>query len=665
VSAGPAGRLVPASRTARVEPPSLPAVVAARVDHTRHHPLRHSFSYRQAFWLVDLDDLPARRFRATDHLAGGTSPAAPAAVGTGAKIMADLQAVLERHGRGWQDGDRAVMLAQPRRLGHVFDPLTVFWHLGADGTLRELVLEVHNTYGGRHCYVVPGESFTDGEAEVDKAFYVSPFNDEHGGYTVRVQLTREQVEVSIVLRRESITVLTARVTGRALALDDPAARPLLRFDPLATVRVSARIRAHGLRLRTRGLPVQPRPGRDRGLGVRGRLARWVLRLVARRVPVRIVLPDGATLGRAGSNADPELPVIEVVRPAEVYRRLGRDPKLGIGEAYTAGDWRAAAGTDLAAALAPFATRLTTAVPPALQRFRRLTDRAMPPDRRNTPRGARRNIQAHYDLSNELFAAFLDETMTYSSALFADGDVPWPQQSLADAQRRKTDAVLDRAGVGAGTRLLEIGTGWGHLAVTAARRGARVTTVTLSREQATLARRRALRAGVADRVDVRVQDYRDVTEQFDAIVSVEMIEAVGEEFWPVYLRAIEARLAEGGIAAVQSILMSDERYLATRHSHGWVQQHIFPGGLIPSLEALQRTTAGHTGLRIEAVHRYGPHYAETLRRWRRQFTRNWPALAGHGFDEAFRRRWEFYLAYCEAGFSTGYLDVAQFTLRRQP
>ena len=161
----------------------------------------------------------------------------------------------------------------------------------------------------------------------------------------------------------------------------------------------------------------------------------------------------------------------------------------------------------------------------------------------------------------------------------------------------------------------------------------------------------------------MQDYREVTGRFDAIVSVEMIEAVGEEYWPTYFRAIDDLLAPGGVAAIQSILMAHDRYLATRHSYGWIQKHIFPGGLIPSVEAIEETTSAHTSLRVTATHRFGRDYAETLRRWRATFLEEWPAIAAAGFDETFRRTWEFYLAYCEAGFAADYIDVAQIRLER--
>ncbi|QNN51132.1 class I SAM-dependent methyltransferase [Phycicoccus endophyticus] len=377
------------------------------------------------------------------------------------------------------------------------------------------------------------------------------------------------------------------------------------------------------------------------------------------MPVRLRYPDGTVVGAGG----PDSPVLEVVRPDALYRRLEEHPKIGLGEAYMAGDWRAAEGTDLAQALMPFAARMGELVPKPLLSLRGLVDRAIPRTQRNTLEGSRSNISAHYDLSNDLFAAFLDPSMSYSSAMF-DPAAPLAGQDLHAAQVRKVEAVLDAADVRAGTRLLEIGTGWGELAVRAAARGARVTSVTLSAEQRDLAVSRVAAAGYTDRVEVLLQDYRETTGTFDAVVSVEMIEAVGEEYWEEYFHTIDGLLAPGGAVAIQAILMEHHRLLATKGSFGWIQKYIFPGGLIPSLQAIRDVTHGSTTLRVGRVQAFGVDYAETLRRWRESFTARWADIEPLGFDETFRRMWEFYLAYCEAGFATGYLDVAQIRFSRR-
>jgi cyclopropane-fatty-acyl-phospholipid synthase len=383
---------------------------------------------------------------------------------------------------------------------------------------------------------------------------------------------------------------------------------------------------------------------------RAAIAERIFRRTVRNLPVRVVLPGGEQLGAGGAGS----PVMWVQRPVTFFHRLGVDAKIGFGEAYMAGDWTT---DDLAGLLTPFAERITTLIPRALQPLRRWVDAARPADERNTVAGARANIHRHYDLSNEMFESFLDDSMTYSSAWFAAGS-----DDLAAAQLRKIDAILDLAYVGAGTHVLEIGTGWGALAVRAARRGARVTTLTISSEQKALAEHRIAAAGMADRVQVLLRDYREAHGSYDAVVSVEMIEAVGDEYWPDYFAAMAGLLRPGGRVGLQAITMPHDRMLATLRSHTWIHKYVFPGGQLLSVPAV-RTHAAAAGLEVTERHGLGTHYARTLGHWRARFLDNWDRAAAAGFDPTFRRMWEFYLAYCEAGFRAGYLDVWQFGMTR--
>jgi cyclopropane-fatty-acyl-phospholipid synthase len=393
----------------------------------------------------------------------------------------------------------------------------------------------------------------------------------------------------------------------------------------------------------------PAMATPRNAPIRAAVARVLLRRVAAQTGVRVQLLDGTSYGPDNG------PLMVVRRPVELFSRLGRDGKIGFGEAYMAGDWDA---PDLVAVLEPMARNMRSLVPPRLQFLRHAYDARHPHEEDNNPAGSRRNIARHYDLSNELFAHFLDKTMTYSSALFdREGE------ALEDAQARKIDRLLDSVGVGEGTRLLEIGTGWGELALRAARRGAHVTTVTLSQEQAALAAARIRAEGLEEQVDVRVQDYREVDGRFDAIVSVEMIEAVGEKWWPTFFRQLDARLLPGGRVGLQAILMPHDRLLASKGSWTWIHKYIFPGGLIPSEQAIDDVLERNTSLRVRDRLRFGPSYAHTLRLWRESFVRHSREVDALGFDGIFRRMWTFYLAYCEAGFRADYLDVAQLVLDR--
>jgi len=392
--------------------------------------------------------------------------------------------------------------------------------------------------------------------------------------------------------------------------------------------------------------------------VRVRIAERVVHHMVRDVDIRLTHPDGRIYGAGGAYA----PTLALRRPEAFYRRIALRGLIGFGEAYQAGDWDS---DDLPDLIAAFGARVDRLVPAPVRRLRSLYAAHRPRADRNSRDGARRNIARHYDLSDDLFELFLDATMTYSSALFALDGQGRPVAGaglLAMAQCRKIDRLLALAGVGPGTRLLEIGSGWGELAVRAAARGARVRTITLSENQRDRTRRRAAEAGLADLITVELRDYRDVEGEYDVILSVEMIEAVGREYWPVYFSTLRRLLAPGGRIGLQAITMRHDRMLATANTHTWITEYIFPGGLIPSVTAIEEQLAA-VGLRVMDDLAFGPHYARTLSLWRERFDRHTERLHELGFDETFRRTWSLYLAYSEAGFASGYLDVHQFLITR--
>jgi len=378
------------------------------------------------------------------------------------------------------------------------------------------------------------------------------------------------------------------------------------------------------------------------------VARRLFLAAVRRLPVSVTL-DGDVVGTGG-------PTMTVHRSDELFARLGRDGLIGFGEAYLTGAWDA---EDLTPFLTVLAADIADLVPRPLQRLRGLVQHRMPQHHRTSKDQTRELIAHHYDLSNDLFRLFLDESMSYSAALF-ERDL---SLDLATAQQRKIDRLLDVTRVGEGTRVLEIGTGWGELAIRAAARGATVHSVTLSSEQQALARERIEAAGFADRVQVDLCDYRDVEGEYDAVLSVEMIEAVGHEFWPTYFSTIDGLLAPDGRAGIQAILMPHDRMLATRGSFTWINKYIFPGGFLPSAEAIDEVTTAHTSLRVTDRLAFGHDYAETLRRWDEAFLERASEVKELGFDDTFLRMWHFYLCYSRAGFASGYLDVEQVLLER--
>jgi cyclopropane-fatty-acyl-phospholipid synthase len=384
--------------------------------------------------------------------------------------------------------------------------------------------------------------------------------------------------------------------------------------------------------------------------VRARIAATLFDRSVSQLGLRVTGP-GDRVRSAGAQGAPAMHI----RHDEFFHRLGASGKIGFGEAYMAGDWEA---DDLAGVLTAFAARLDRLVPPPFQHLRRLFEPRLPAAERNTVDGAAVNIRRHYDLSNEMFELFLDPTMTYSCAIFEPGD------TLEAAQTRKYEAICRMLELGQDDHLLEIGTGWGQMATHAAlTRGCRVTSATVSENQRRWALRRIEAAGVADRVQVVLRDYRELAGTYDKLASIEMLEAVGEEYWPTFFGVCDRLLRPGGRAAVQTITMPDRRYRATRRSYGWIHKYVFPGGLIPSPEAIDSAVRARSTLEVQESVEIGSHYAPTLRAWRKRFLANAEQVRGLGFSAEFVRMWEFYLAYCEAGFATRALGNVQLLLAR--
>jgi len=398
--------------------------------------------------------------------------------------------------------------------------------------------------------------------------------------------------------------------------------------------------------------------------LRGRAAEAATRWLARRIPLVFYLPDGSTLGSKEGN----VASITIHRPTAFFRRVGKAGLIGLGESYQAGDWEA---SDLADALTALAESLDRVAPKWLRSLRRLGRNQRANQDANTITGSRMNIQRHYDLSNQMFALLLDDTMTYSCALFdteANGQSADVESMLTSAQIRKIDRILDLTGVEPGTSLLEIGTGWGELAIRAARRGAKVHTISISAEQHALAKQRIAAAGLTDRIHAELRDYRELAtdgtdHRYTAIVSVEMIEAVGETFWPAYFEIVDRHLAPGGKVGIQVITMREDRFQTARRTYSWTNKYIFPGGLVPSVAAIERVLRKHTTLSILDRHAFGDHYAMTLSLWRAHLAEHANEIELLGFDRTFHRTWKLYLASCEAGFRSGYLDVHQFQIGR--
>ncbi len=365
-------------------------------------------------------------------------------------------------------------------------------------------------------------------------------------------------------------------------------------------------------------------------------------------------PDGnsfkITAGKKGPTG------ILILQNWGLPRRAASGGSIGIAESYIDGEWDS-----------PDVTQLLELVSLNVEVYEDMANQGWLQNmvesirhwfHENTPSGSKRNIAAHYDLGNEFYKLWLDPSMTYSSAIFADG-----ANSLESAQNDKYRSLAKRAGITPDSHVLEIGCGWGGFAEFVAREiGAKVTGLTISREQLEFARRRIAKAGLNEKVDFKFQDYREETGKYDQVASIEMFEAVGEKYWPIYFEKVHDCLKKGGTAGLQIITIEDKSFESYRRRPDFIQRYIFPGGMLPSPSALAKVT-GKSGLLLESERIFPQDYARTLHEWRLKFWEKWDEIKTLGFDHRFKRMWEFYLYYCEAGFRTEGIDVRQMFYRR--
>jgi len=396
----------------------------------------------------------------------------------------------------------------------------------------------------------------------------------------------------------------------------------------------------------------------------GSLDRWwrgrVLAVLSDLRHGRLVLADACGEVRLGMDEPPPgAPDVRlVIVDSSAYARIATGGSVGAAESYMDGQWHCDDLVGLVRLLVLNRDRLD-AMDGGVARFAGLLLRGAHALRRNTRMGARKNIAAHYDLGNALFRLFLCDELMYSSAIFAS-----PDESLETASRRKLERIGRKLDLKPSDHLIEIGTGWGGMALFAARRfGCRVTTTTISKEQHALASERVARAGLTDRVTVLQEDYRDLSGRYDKLVSIEMIEAIGHQYLDTYLARCAGLLKHDGLALVQAITIEDHRYERALHTVDFIKRHVFPGSFIPCISAITGAMARSSDLRLVSQEDFGPSYALTLRHWRQRFMARLPEIRALGHDDRFIRLWEFYLAYCEGGFLERSIGVSQLLMAR--
>lgn len=642
-----------------------------RVEHHRSHPVDHRFEYAFYFYALDLDELPEldralplfgyNRLRAAsifdrDYLYHDNAP-----------IREKLVRCLQEEGVSTPPA-RVILITSLRYLNYVFNPVSFFYCYTADDALLCIVAEVNNTYGERHFYVLK-EPLSESKSDVvrfqaPKVFHVSPYNTIEGAYEFSFSRIGPEIDILIQLNQADKALFEARLYGREIQLTPVNHGVTMLKNPLIPHLNIPRIYWEALMLSfSKKLPFhsKPAPFSAKTIGPAKpsflqHLARQAVYTHFKRIAhghLRLREPNGA-IQRFGT-ADADLNAQINIRDFQFFFRIMLSGEIGLGESYTAGEWDS---PDLVALLSVL-----------IQNRRHLSEgnwatsllsdswaRIAHALRRNAITGSRANIADHYDLGNEFFKLFLDPTMAYSCAVFRSRE-----ESLEAAQQNKFQQIISKAAIGPNDHVLEIGCGWGGFALEVARSsGCRVTAVTLSKQQYRYVKETVSQQGLENQIEVRLEDYRHIKGHYDRIVSIEMLEAVGDRYLETFFKTCDRLLKPDGVVLIQTIINSDQLYPKLCKRSDWIKKHIFPGGQVPSLTAMTRGSS----LVVHAIENIGDHYALTLDHWRRAVLDKTDQLAAMNLGPEFRRKWEYYLALCQAGFAMRAIRNFQMVLVRE-
>ncbi len=649
-------------------------IYVGKVNHTRISPVKHTFRYPVYYYAFDLaslnqldKDCPLfgyNRFRPVSlHDKDYLSPKGD--------LFSKAKAFLEQHSDDVAEISRITLVTAARYFNYVFNPVSFYYYYDQQDQLRHVMAEVNNTFKEKHIYLLTNpldagaSSFLKFRA--DKQFHVSPMFDRKGSYDFYFHPLDERLDVRMHLVKEDNTVFSAQLRAQARPFSTKNVLKTISQFPLTTALTVPRIVWQAARLHyQRRLPVYDKPIASSSMTIKKAPAtvfqKWCMNLVLKAFEnienscLIVHFPDGSE--RTFGNPENGPTHCVEVRDYKMFPRALFSGDIGFGEAYMYGEWEP---DDLVGVINLFFNGVSSLEkrPLSLEFLKKHYHRFEHYRSRNSLSGSRKNIAAHYDLSNDFYSLFLDETMMYSSAVYES-----PSQSLSEAQRHKIGKILGKAEVQSHHRILEIGSGWGGFAIEAVKQtGCHVTTVTISKAQYKFTKQRIKAEGLVDQIDLQLKDYRQLEGQFDRIVSIEMLEAVGKEYFSNYFETCERLLKPQGKAVIQTITVPDHLYDAYHHSYDWMQKHIFPGSHLPSLNVLSNVITQHTKLNMDEVENIGPHYAPTLHAWRRGFTRAWHQIQPMGFDEVFKRKWLFYLSFCEAAFASRYLGNLQIVLRK--
>lgn len=562
------------------------------------------------------------------------------------------------------------LMTIPGTFQPVFKPVSFYLCYGTNGDICALIAEVQNTYKEAHVYpMIASKSSKRGVSfRMDKDFHVSPFFEETGWYAFRVHETADSIEVHIQYHNDETAVFYANFVGRKV--------PMTVWNSLKTMLLCVwqpwltypRIMYQAMILyMIKRLPAFSKPKPRSSRTIRGMELPMIDRLIFRRFDrvlrhirqgyLRVTLPNSDVIEYGDSKAC--LRADMHIHHAWFFRSIAMSGEIGLGEAFMNEQWTSSNPAQVIAVLIANKDHIETHFSGVM--FRNMANRLLHAMKRNTMKNSQQNIAAHYDVGNDFYRLFLDDTMMYSSAVYYSKD-----ESLESAQRNKVQALSSKLTISSSHHVLEIGSGWGFVATEIARQyGAKVTTLTLSNEQYELTTQRIVSMGLQDLVDVQIMDYRHMQGAFDAIISIEMIEAVGHAYLPTYIQQCYRLLKPGGRFALQAITYPDNAYAAYTKRSDFIRKHIFPGGHLPSYQHLMALVDACPGFRCIDHQDIALSYAKTLRVWRDRFLDRVHDVYDMGFSKTFVRKWVYYLAYCEAAFDAEFLACRQLIFEKHP
>jgi len=640
------------------------AIFKSRVNHTRLYPHKNQFTYGVYGYLFNLKELPSLQ----KHLNGFSFNqknivslhSADYLSATNDSLEDKVKKILIQH-ENYEPIHDIFLLTSARYFGYAFNPVSFFFVYGPEHHLHTVIAEVHNTFGETHVYLVNLQN-----PKAPKTFHVSPFFSTQGHYEFLFDIQPNRLNIHINLIQNNQKVLLSSWNGHLVPLTQAAFLKTILAYPFGPLLTVPRITYQAAKLfflkrlpvYTKPIPMHPNTLRKKpATGFQRLCQKAVLNYLAgiQNRHLQLKLPYGELFSFGDTTQTPELIHIH---DYAFFTRAALHGDVGFAESFMAGEWSTPTLTHVIELFILNAENLNYHnVNQAW--YGRFLNRLIHLRRSNSIKKSKHNIQAHYDLSNAFFKLFLDTSLMYSSAVFQ-----YPTQTLEEAQHYKRSLLIKKAKIQAHHHVLEIGSGWGSFAIQAAREtGCKVTTITLSEEQFKFTQELIKHEKLEQQITIKLCDYRQVQGQFDRIVSIEMIEAVGEAFLPSYFKQCDALLKPDGLLVLQAITIPDHRYATYKNTPDFIQKHIFPGGFLPSISALCQVAGQHTPLVLEELINIGPHYASTLAQWKTRFLSQLPQVKTLGFDEVFIRKWEYYLSYCEAGFATRHINTHHLVFSR--